>query len=288
MNNKMHQILSILELSSILCLVALAAVLTFRFAGFPDLSVDGVFALGSVVFAKCMLSGMSMPLAIVAAMGAGAFAGCFTASVAVRLKINPLLASVLMLTILYSVNLRILGRANQPLYSFNSPSLLNGAYSAVFFVLFAGVTVVLLYMLFRTELGCAMRCAGTSPSFLISVGRNVSLYRIVLVSLAGMLVATSGCFLTVKYGFSDVSIGTGTIIIGIASLIVGEKICGRNRLVVQILAAPVGIILYQLAVGVALSAGVSPTDVKLATGAITIGLLALGKTERDRLFAQNS
>jgi putative ABC transport system permease protein len=284
----MHQLLSILELSSILCLVSLAAILTFRFAGFPDLSVDGVFALGSVVFAKCVLSGIGIPLAILTAIMAGAIAGVVTSVVSVRLKINPLLASVLVLTILYSVNLRVLGRANQPLYSFDSPSWLNGDYASVFIALFAIIAVVVLYALFRTQLGCALRCTGTSPSFLTSVGRNVSLYKVVLVSLAGALVATSGCFLTAKYGFSDVSIGTGTIIIGIASLIIGEKICGRTRLLTQVLAAPVGVFLYELAVGAALSAGVSPTDVKLATGIITIGLLALGRTERDRLFAHNN
>ena len=107
-------------------------------------------------------------------------------------------------------------------------------------------------------------------------------------SLAGALVALSGSLLTLKYGFSDVSLGTGTIIIGIASLIIGEKICGRRSLLTQILAAPVGIVLYELAVGVALSAGVLPTDVKLATGVITIGLLAMGRNEKDRLFAQDN
>jgi putative ABC transport system permease protein len=284
----MHQLLSILELSSILCLVSLAAVLTFRLAGFPDLSVDGVFALGSVVFAKCLLTGMGVPLAILAAMMAGALAGMVTSVISVRLKINPLLASVLVLTVLYSVNLRILGKANQPLYSFDSPCWLNSDYSAVFFAVFAVAVIGLLYVLFRTELGCAMRCTGTSPTFLSSVGRNPSFYKVVLVAVAGALVATSGCFLTVKYGFADVSIGTGTIIIGIASLIIGEKICGRRHLLMQVLAAPIGIFLYELAVGVALSAGVSPTDVKLATGVITIGLLALGRMEKDRLFAQNS
>jgi putative ABC transport system permease protein len=280
--------LSILELSSILCLVSLAAVLTFRLAGFPDLSVDGVFALGSVVFAKCLLAGMGVPVAILAAMVAGALAGAVTSIVSVRLKINPLLASVLVLTILYSVNLRILGKANQPLYSSDSPCWLNGEYSSVFFAVFAVAVISLLYALFRTELGCAMRCTGTSPTFLSSVGRNPALYKIALVSIAGLLVAASGAFLTVKYGFSDVSIGTGTIIIGIASLIIGEKVCGRRHLLMQVLAAPIGIFLYELAVGVALSAGVSPTDVKLATGAIAIGLLAMGKTERDRLFANDN
>lgn len=282
----MHQLLSIVELSSILCLVSLAAMLTFRMAGFPDLSVDGVFTLGSVVFAKCFVAGISVPVAILLAMLAGTLAGVFTATASVRLKINPLLASVLVLTILYSLNLRILGRANQPLYSFEIGQWFASDFLSLSFLLFAGSTVSVLYLAFRTEVGCALRCTGTSPVFLTSVGRNVAFHKLTLVGTAGMLVAASGCFLTIKYGFSDVSIGTGTIVVGIASLIIGEKICGRANLLAQILSAPVGIFLYELAVGVAMSLGVSPTDVKLATGLIAICLLSLGKTERDRLLAQ--
>jgi len=280
----MNQLLSIFEMSVIMSLIALAAVFTFRFAGFPDLSVDGVFTLGAVVFVKFMLFGFGVLFSFIAALLAGALAGCITAFISVRLKINPLLASVLILIILYSLNLRILGKANQPLYNFDMIGWFKGGYWILLMALGIFFLFVLVYTFFRTQIGSAIRTVGSSPEFLVSVGRNVTLYKVFLVSFGSGIVAVSGSLLSFKYGFADVSLGMGTIIIGIASLIIGEKICGREKLFNQIVAAYIGTFLYQLAVGVALSAGISPTDVKLVTGIITIGLLALGKDEEERLF----
>lgn len=282
----MEQIFSILELGGILSLVTLAALITFRLAGFPDLSVDGVFVLGAAVFAKCAVAGVSVPLCILAAVVAGAIAGITTASISDRLKIHPLLASVLVLIILYSLNLRVLGKANQPLFAIGLQTMDQPLQPLVTFLVIAGTMLVIAYFFFTTEFGSALRCTGTSPTFLRSVGKNVSLYQLILVMSAGSLVATSGCLLSMKYRFADVSIGTGVIIVGIASLIIGERICGRYPFRNQVLAVPVGIFAYQLAVGLALSAGISPIDVKLTTGVITIALLAIGAKTGDRLFAE--
>lgn len=280
----MHQLLSIIELTCILSFVSLAAILTFRFAGFPDLSVDGVFALGAVVFAKLFLVGCSVPFALVGATVAGLLIGALTATIASRLRINPLLASVLILTILYSLNLRVLGRANLPIYGVLD-SALAGTYFriAVLFTLAVGVWLTVL-VFFKTELGTALRSTGSSPEFLTAIARNPAQYRLLLVALAGGSVAAAGALLALKFGFADVSLGTGTIIIGIAALIIGEKICGRDSLIAQLLAAPVGMLFYELAVGVAYSLGISSTDVKLGTGLITIVLLALSHDERHRLL----
>jgi putative ABC transport system permease protein len=281
----MHQLLSILDISLILSFVVMASVLTFRFAGFPDLSVDGVFSLGAVVFAKLYMEGWDVPQAFVGAMVAGGIIGFITASISVRLRINPLLASVLMLTMLYSLNFRILGQANMPIYGLLDTGWSNPWIRTGIFLTMASVLLLASVAFFKTQFGAALRSTGSSPDFLVSVGRNVNLYRTILVALAGILVAVSGALLTMKFGFADVSMGTGTIIIGIASLIIGEKITGRHTFVAQLLAAFLGIFIYELAVGVALSAGISPTDVKLGTGVITILLLALSSNERDRLFA---
>lgn len=280
----MHQLLSILELSLILSFVSMAAVLTFRFAGFPDLSVDGVFGLGAVVFAKLYFEGWSLPVAFFGAMVAGGLIGSITASISVRLRINPLLASVLMLTMLYSFNFRVLGQANLPIYGLLDTDMsILGTRIAIYSFLATGLLVSSL-IFFKTQFGAALRCTGSSPEFLASVGRNINSYRTILVALAGALVAISGALLTIKFGFADVSMGLGTIIIGIASLIIGEKITGRDSFITQIFAAFAGILIYELAVGVALSIGISPIDVKLGTGVITILLLALSTNEHDRLL----
>jgi putative ABC transport system permease protein len=280
----MYQLSSIVELACILSFVSLAAIFTFRFAGFPDLSVDGVFALGAVTFAKLIVAGWSIPMALLGAVVAGAVIGSLTATIANKLKINPLLASVLVLTILYSLNLRILGTANLPIYGvLNSPF----AQMAVRIPILIALAIAIwlgAVVFFKTQIGTALRATGSSPEFLSSVGRNVSLFRLMLVAMAGGAVAASGALLSLKFGFADVSLGTGTIIIGIASLIIGEKICGRDNLIGQLLAAPIGILAYELIVGVALSAGIAPIDVKLGTGILAILLLAINQDERQKLF----
>ena len=280
----MHQLLSIIELTCILSFVSLATVFTFRFAGFPDLSVDGVFALGAVTFAQLIQAGWYIPAAFIGAVISGLVIGACTATIASRLHINPLLASVLILTILYSLNLRILGRANLPIYSVLDSTFTNTHIRIILLLLLAGCTWFTTFLFFKTEIGTALRSTGSSQEFLTAIARNSNLYRMLLVSLAGGAVAASGALLALKFGFADVSLGTGTIIIGIASLIIGEKICGRNSLFLQLLSAPIGMLLYELAVGVAYSLGTSSTDVKLGTGVITIILLAFSHNERHRLI----
>lgn len=281
----MNLAISTIEIASMLMLVTLAALLTFRLAGFPDLSVDGVFALGGVVFAKLFLLGLPIILCVVLAALAGAFAGFVTASISHRLRINPLLASVLVLILLYSVNLRILGRPNQPLFRLQESLTFSGASQTIFVGAFAVLCVVAAYIFFCTEIGTAMRVSGSSPGFLVAVGKNVVLYRTILVSLAGALVSLSGCFLAIKYRFADVTLGFGILIVGIASLIIGEKLCGRHPFLNQVLAVFCGIVVYELAVSLALALGISPVDVKLATGLITIALLAIGGWKGDSLIA---
>ncbi|MEW8509060.1 MAG: hypothetical protein AB2598_20435 [Candidatus Thiodiazotropha sp.] len=281
----MHQLLSVLELSLILSFVSLAAVFTFRFAGFPDLSVDGVFGLGAVLFAKLYFEGFGyVPSFFFAAFG-GLCAGFITASISSRFKVNPILASVIMLTMLYSINYRILGTSSQAIYEILESFLGNDGYRIATYLGLVTLLFLSALFFFRTEFGTAIRATGSSPEFLTSVGRNVTVYRILLVAIAGGLVATSGALLAIRFGFAEVSMGVGTIIIGIASLIIGEKLVGRRSYITQVLAAFVGIFVYELAVGVALSVGMSPIDVKLLTGVLTIILLAITYNERDRLFA---
>jgi putative ABC transport system permease protein len=280
----MYQLLSIIELTCILSLVSIAAVFTFRFAGFPDLSVDGVFTLGAVVFVKLLLSGCGVPIAIFGAIVAGLLIGAGTSTIASHLHVNPLLASVLTLTILQTVNLRILGSANLPILDALNWVFITEWLRIAFFIVVAASIFILALIFFKTELGTAMRSAGSSPEFLKTVARNPVFYSMVLVSLAGGAIALSGALLALKFGFADVTIGMGTIIIGIASLIIGEKICGRASLLPQLVAAPVGIFIYEVLVGLAYSLGVSPADVKLGTGLLVIILLGLNRNERDKLL----
>ncbi|HMO03751.1 MAG TPA: hypothetical protein PKC67_03330 [Kiritimatiellia bacterium] len=280
----MYQLLSIVEVACILSFVSMAAVFTFRFAGFPDLSVDGVFALGAVAFARLVLAGWNIPLALLGAVLIGMTIGFTTATISNRLHINPLLASVLVLTMLYSLNLRILGRANLPVFGVLDSPLATGTTRLALYIVAAACFWLLCLLFFKTELGTAIRSTGSARDYLTGIGRNPALYRLVLVALAGGSVAASGALLALKFGFADVSLGMGTIIIGIASLIIGERICGRDGLLPQLLSALFGISVYQLAVGVAYSLGISATDVKLGTGIIVIVMIAVSRDERHKLL----
>jgi putative tryptophan/tyrosine transport system permease protein len=275
------QLVTALEMASILSLVTLATMMTFRLAGFPDLSVDGVFSFGAVVLARLFVSGIPLPYCFVLAAIAGAVAGFFTVQISQRLKIHPILASVLMLTMLYSINVRTLGRATQPLFDLTAKLV-----GFEFVLLLIPVLVLLVaYRFFSTEIGSALRSTGTSGTFLTSVGRNVGLYRTVIVMAAGACVALSGALVASQYGFADVSMGVGTVIIGIAAMIIGEKLVGRFPFGQQIIAVPIGILVYQFAVGIALAAGLQPVDVKLATGVLAVILLAMQHSKGDDLFA---
>jgi putative ABC transport system permease protein len=283
----MDQLITIVQLSGIFSLVTLSAMFTFRFAGFPDLSVDGVFTLGAVVLVKLLTSGCPFVISLVGALCAGFLAGSITSIIASKLKINPLLASVLILTILYSLNLRILGTANLPIIRDQQDLLSSDLSFTILVVCISALVILTSIVFFRTEIGAALRCSGNSPRFLLSVGRNVTLYKTVLVAMGSGSIAMAGALLSFKFGFADVTLGTGTIIVGVASLIIGEKLSGRDTLVKQILSVPIGIFVYEVIVGIALRLGISPLDVKLATGILAIFLLTLGKDEQDRLFAQN-
>ncbi len=282
----MDQLLTAIELASIMSLVALAALLTFRMAGFPDLSVDGVFSLGAVIFAKCYFSGLGLPASVLFAVLGGIFSGFVTATISQKLKIHPILASVLVLTILFSINLRILGKPNLTLINLSENLPENPLTLKIIYAIISLSIISLSYVFFLTEMGSGLRTTGKSPVFLSSVGKNPFCYRIILVSIAGGLVALAGCLLAIKYRYANVYFGNGVIIIGIASLIIGEKICSRHPFWSQILAVPIGALVYHFSSAIALGIGLSPVDVKLVAGIISIALLAMGSGKEDDLLAE--
>lgn len=277
----MTQLLTILELASILCLVSLAAVGAFRFAAFPDLSVDGTFTLGAVVFARAVLGGWPVSLAFGVAALSGAIAGALMTSVADRFRINPLLVTVLGLTMLSSFNIRLLGSATRPLYG-----VVDGLRpTGVTLPLIAAIVVTLVLLLQRTELGTALRSSGEAERLLTTLGRNVSLYRLSLMTASSGLVATSGALLASRYGFADVTIGAGTLTIGVASMILGERLVGRGSPARQVLSAAAGIAVYQSLVACALAVRISPLDVKLLTGLLAFSLVVWQSHTGDDLLA---
>jgi putative ABC transport system permease protein len=262
-------------------LVALGIALTFRVLAFPDLTVDGSFPLGAAVAGRLIFAGIDPFLASTAAMLTGFVAGCLTGLLNTRLRINSLLAGILMMTILYSVNLRIMGRANIQLldkptvFTFMEAWPLGRAWPIILFFLVVAVGCKIITDLFlHTEYGLALRAVGDNEQMIRSLGVNTDNATVFGLGLSNALVALAGALIAQDQGFSDVGMGIGMIVAGLASIIIGEALI-RPRTVFRLtLAAIVGSLVYRLIIVVGLRLGLAPTDLKLATGLMVI--LALG------------
>ncbi len=262
-------------------LVALGIAFTFRVLSFPDLTVDGSFPLGAAVSARLIVEGVDPALAALAAPVAGFVAGCLTGLLNTRLKINSLLAGILVMTILYSVNLRVMGRANIQLldrptiFSFMETMDVNRYVPVILFFLAVAVAVKLLTDVFlHTEYGLALRATGDNEQMIRSLGLNTDTATVLGLGISNAMVALSGALVAQDQGFSDVGMGIGMIVAGLASIIIGEAMIKPRTVFRLTLAAVVGSVIYRLIISLGLRLGLAPTDLKMATGIMVI--LALG------------
>jgi putative ABC transport system permease protein len=274
-------------------LVALGIVISFRILSFPDLTVDGSFPLGAAVVARLMVEGVPPAYCILAAILAGFVAGCCTGILYTKLKINSLLAGILIMTILYSVNLRIMGRSNIQLLTVNT--LLTPLENldvnrfipivAFFFVVSFGIKI-LTDLFFQTQLGFAMRATGDNEQMIRSLGVNTDNVTVLGLGISNAFVALSGALVAQDQGFADVGMGIGMIVAGLASIIIGEAITGKQTVRRMTFAALLGSIIYKWIISMGLRLGLAPTDLKLATGIMVIlalGVPALRKQKETKL-----
>ncbi|MBB2918243.1 ABC transporter permease [Cupriavidus alkaliphilus] len=293
----LFSLLGALEIGLIFSLVALGVLISFRILNFPDLTVDGSFPLGGAVAATLIAAGQDAFLATVVAIAAGALAGWITGWLNVRLKIMDLLASILMMIALYSVNLRIMGRPNVPLIT--EPTLFTVLqpewlpdYVLRPLVLFVVVVVakVGLDWFFSSQLGLAMRATGANPRMARAQGIPTGRATLAGMALSNALVALAGALFAQTQGGSDISMGIGTIVIGLAAVIIGETILPARRLIWTTLAVVLGAILYRFFIALALNSdfiGLKAQDLNLVTAALVTIALVLPAT-RKKLFARKN
>ncbi|NUT14095.1 MAG: ABC transporter permease [Cupriavidus sp.] len=293
----LFSLLGALEIGLIFSLVALGVLISFRILNFPDLTVDGSFPLGGAVAATLIAAGQDPFLATVVAIAAGALAGWITGWLNVRLKIMDLLASILMMIALYSVNLRIMGRPNVPLIT--EPTLFTVLqpewlpdYVLRPLVLFVVVVVakVGLDWFFSSQLGLAMRATGANPRMARAQGIATGRATLAGMALSNGLVALAGALFAQTQGGSDISMGIGTIVIGLAAVIIGETILPARRLIWTTLAVVLGAILYRFFIALALNSdfiGLKAQDLNLVTAALVTIALVLPAT-RKKLFARKN
>lgn len=283
-----------LEIGLIFGLVALAVLISFRILRFPDLTVDGSFPLGGATAATLISAGWDPFSATVVATVAGAFAGAITGWLNVKLKIMDLLASILMMIALYSVNLRVMGRPNVPLiteptvFSLLQPDMLDD-YVARPLILLVIVIVIKLALdwFFSTQTGLAMRATGSNPRMARSQGVATGSMVLAGMAISNALCALAGALFAQSQGGADISMGIGTIVIGLAAVIVGESIMPSRRLLITTLAVIVGAVLYRFFIALALNAdfiGLKAQDLNLVTAVlVTIALVIPLLKQRMRI-----
>ncbi|WP_198971541.1 ABC transporter permease [Xylophilus sp. ASV27] len=280
-----------IEIGLIFGLVALGVFITFRVLNFPDLTVDGSFPLGAAVAATLIGSGIDPFAATAAAIAAGAAAGFITGWLHVRLKIMDLLAGILVMIALYSINLRIMGKPNVPLiteptiFSVLPGWLPDYIERPLAMLALIAVTKLLLDWFFSSEIGLALRATGANARMARAQGVATGTATLVGMALSNALVALAGAVFAQSQGGADISMGIGTIVIGLAAVIVGESVLPARRLVLTTLAVVLGAVLYRLFVALALNSefiGLKAQDLNLVT-AVLVGLaLVLPRLKRRR------
>ncbi|CAM4264392.1 ABC transporter permease [Bordetella tumbae] len=280
----LFSLLGALEIGLIFSLVALGVFISFRLLRFPDLTVDGSFPLGGAVAATLISGGVDPFTATLAATAAGAVAGLITGWLNVKLRIMDLLASILMMIALYSVNLRIMGKPNVPLiteptvFTILQPEWLSD-YVARPLILVGVVLIVklLLDWFLSTQSGLAMRATGSNGRMARAQGVNTGGMILAGMALSNALVGLAGALFAQTQGGSDISMGIGTIVIGLAAVIVGESILPSRKLVLATLAVIIGALVYRLFIALALNSdfiGLQAQDLNLVTAVlVTIALV---------------
>jgi putative ABC transport system permease protein len=272
-----------LEIGLIFGLVALGVLISFRILNFPDLTVDGSFPLGGAVAAVLIAGGVNPFLATAAAMAAGALAGFITGWLNVALKIMDLLASILMMIALYSINLRVMGKPNVALI--NDPTIFSAlpgwlpdyVERPLALLVIVAVVKLLLDWFFASEIGLAMRATGANGRMARAQGIATGRATLLGMALSNSLVALAGALFAQTQGGSDISMGIGTIVIGLAAVIIGESILPARRMVYTTLAVILGAILYRFFIALALNSdfiGLQAQDLNLVTALlVTIALV---------------
>ena len=307
-------IFGIFEEGLVYAIMALGVYITYKILDFPDLSVDGTFPLGAALTAIGIADGLPFigtvdpALALLLSFGAGALAGCVTGLIHVKLKVRDLLSGIIVMTALYSINLRIAGRSNLPIFSkdtiFSNPFLTGTVPEAlspyvVTIILFVIVLAckLLLDAYLKTRSGYLLRAVGDNDVLVTSLAKDKGMVNIVGLAIANGFAALAGSVYCQQKGFFDISIGTGTIVIGLANVIIGTQLFKRFGFVKSTTAVIIGSIIYKACVSLALllndihvnlgvirfTISVTASDLKLITAILFLIILVLSSSRGKKV-----
>ena len=269
---------------------ALAVMIPFRMLGLPDLTSEGAFPFGAAIAATFTVAGFDPFLSLSAAILFGLVVGTITALIHLYLKVPSLLAGIIVLTMLFSINIRVMGKPNTALFDNDSIFTLvldtDGGEPVTQFLLILALVLVFVtafYWFLNTELGVALRCVGANQAMSRAQGIPTHFYIIAGIAVAGGFSAFGGAVMAQHQAYADVNMGVGVLIVGLAATILGETLVGRSTLIRQLMAPVVGSLAYFQVVAIALALGLKPSDLKLLTGLFVLTTLAVPIVLQTRL-----
>ncbi|HCT64111.1 MAG TPA: ABC transporter permease [Lachnospiraceae bacterium] len=277
--------IGVLEQGLIYGVMALGIYITYKILDFPDLTVDGSFPMGAAVTAVLLTKGVNPYLALLVSFLAGAAAGICTGLIHVKLKVRDLLSGIIMMTALYSINLRITGKVNVPLFT-NETVLENKVVDEAFArmpqiqilivaLIIALIVKILLDTYLKTKSGYLLRAVGDNETIVTSLAKDKGMVKIIGLAIANALVALGGSVMCQQQRFFDVSMGTGTMVIGLASVIIGTNIFKNSRIIKPTTAVLIGSIIYKGCVAFAISRGLKANDMKLITSVLFLVIIVI-------------
>lgn len=315
-------ILGVLEEGLVYSIMAMGVYITYKILDFPDLSVDGTFPLGSAVTAVLIIAGVNPVLTLPISFLIGACAGMLTGLIHVKLKVRDLLSGIIMMTALYSINLRIAGRANLPIFSQQTifkndlikkvmPEVLQPYTMLLLLLLITILMKLLLDGYLKTKSGYLLRAVGDNEVLVTALAKDKGTVKIVGLAIANAFVALAGSINAQKSGFFEITTGTGTIVIGLASVIIGTNLFKKSPLmksniqfkksvlkrvnylmkkgitVKATTAVIVGAIIYKACVALAIAAGMGASDLKLITALLFLVILVISNDRKRRVKAND-
>ena len=281
----MKLIITSLEQGLIFAILAMGVFLTYKVLNESDLSVEGTFPFGAFIFAKFISMGLDPIVSTLLAFCFGTLAGLMTSILFIKLRIRPLLAGILTMTMLYSVNLRINGKSNVPLFSFDSVYDL-GSTLIILVILVVAIKIILDTFL-KTETGYLVIATGDNETLVKSLGANSNKYKIIAFMLANGLISLSGALMAQYQGFADATMGAGVIVVALASIIIGDTIKKNSSWFKSTSRAIMGAVIYKIMGGIAIDLGLAPTDLKAISAIIVIVFIAYNNFAVDLLGLKN-
>ena len=270
----MNLIIDAIEEGLLFSIVSMGVYITYKILDFPDLSVDGTYPLGAAITAILLINGVNPWLAIIISAVGGAIAGGITAFLHVKLKISNLMSGILVMIALYSVNLRIMGRSNTPLFSTNTIFKNANLKSIFIIIIMVVICKIIIDTFLKTNRGFLLIAVGDNEQVVSSLGINKNGVKVLGLMISNGLVGMAGAIQAQKYGYADVTMGQGIVVMGLATVVIGITIFCKLSLLKCTTLSILGAIIYKVAIAIALKVNFNPNDLKLITAIIVIIALA--------------